>query len=355
LFKDAACLGRDHHGIVAAGRELAENRLLLALPNEYRRPVVVFGAKPGVQRRDNLDVFEGTKVIGDGSAHGEALPRPALGEGSPCQPAAGDPFVDQHSHRIAEVPGPLPFRVIAVLDILRGQVVHARGGDRAGYGSVSSVLGPFEGPVDLAGRLRDRLGLRDVYVADLDALESGAGNLAVLSKVAGSGLSVWADVGLRDAGRSSELIALGITSVVAATETLSGPSGLFEIIERIGPDNVVFGLDLRNGVPLTATGAGWRDTRPEALVEEALNTGVARILLLDLARVGSGRGVGTLGLVNILRRSRPRIEIVVGGGVSGLNEILAARDAGADGVLIASALHDGRIGADELARIDRTL
>jgi hypothetical protein len=30
------------------------------------------------------------------------------------------------------------------------------------------------------------------------------------------------------------------------------------------------------------------------------------------------------------------------------------RDAGADGVLIASALHDGRIGADELARIDRS-
>lgn len=260
--------------------------------------------------------------------------------------------MDQHPHRTAEVLGPLSFRVIAVLDILRGQVVHACGGDRAGYGSVSSVLGTFKGPVDLAARLRERLGLCDVYIADLDALQGGVGNPAVLAKVAALGLNVWADVGLRDAGHSRELVLLGITSVVGATETLNGPAGLAEIIDKVGPDNLVFGLDLRNGVPLTANGAGWRGTRPEALVEEALSAGVARVLVLDLARVGSGRGVGTLGLISVLRRSRPRIEIVVGGGVSGLNEILALRDAGADGVLIASALHDGRIGAEELARID---
>jgi len=41
----------------------------------------------------------------------------------------------------------------------------------------------------------------------------------------------------------------------------------------------------------------------------------------------------------------------VGGGISRIEEVLALRNAGAAAVLIGSALHDGRIGARELARL----
>jgi phosphoribosylformimino-5-aminoimidazole carboxamide ribotide isomerase len=241
------------------------------------------------------------------------------------------------------------FRVIPVLDVRGGRAVHARGGSRAGYRPVSGELGPGDDPLALAAAFRDRLGCRDVYVADLDAIGGGAIAGGLLRSIIGLGVAVVADVGLRDTARAEEVRSLGVDTVVAATETLAGPEALAEVVARLGPAAVVFGLDFRNGHPLLAAGASWPDDRPEALLARALAAGVRRVLLLDLAEVGSGRGVGTLALVRLVKQRDPSIEVLVGGGVAGLADLLAARDAGADGVLVASALHDGRIDAADLA------
>ncbi len=61
---------------------------------------------------------------------------------------------------------------------------------------------------------------------------------------------------------------------------------------------------------------------------------------LDLARVGTGRGVATPEPVDRARA----VEWIVGGGIAGIEEIRALGRAGFDGVLVGSALHDGRIG-----------
>ena len=76
-----------------------------------------------------------------------------------------------------------------------------------------------------------------------------------------------------------------------------------------------------------------------------------RLLLLDLSRVGTGRGIGTLDLVVELRRIDPRVEISVGGGIAGIDEVIAIRDQGAAAVLIGSALHDGRIGRQQISSL----
>jgi phosphoribosylformimino-5-aminoimidazole carboxamide ribotide isomerase len=72
---------------------------------------------------------------------------------------------------------------------------------------------------------------------------------------------------------------------------------------------------------------------------------VSRIVLLDLARVGLGLGTGTLPLLKSLRSDDPTLEISVGGGISGKDDLAELSDAGASCVLVASALHDGRIGS----------
>lgn len=240
-------------------------------------------------------------------------------------------------------------RVIPVLDLKRGLAVHAIGGDRTHYAPARSVLHDGADPVGLARAYRDSLGLRDLYLADLDAIAGGPPALPLSREIAELGLSLWIDAGLRDGSGVADLIGSGASMVVAGSETLRGPEGLAEALALASADRLVFSLDLRDGSPILASGAVWGTVDPGEIARIALGMGVRRILLLDLARVGSGMGVGTAGLVE----TRSDLELYAGGGVAGLEDLQVLRRAGFAGVLVGSALQDGRIGAEEIQGIGR--
>jgi phosphoribosylformimino-5-aminoimidazole carboxamide ribotide isomerase len=239
-------------------------------------------------------------------------------------------------------------RIIPVIDIKDGKAVHARGGDRSSYRGVRSRLYDGNDPIGLASAYRGTLGLSTIYVADLDAIEDGQLNHSILGGLSREGLDAWVDIGLRDASRLAELRAYRSFRWILATETLLGPASLSETTATIDPDAIVFGLDLEQGRPLLCSLSAWNSPHAIDLVESALGAGIRRVLLLDLARVGSGKGVGTLSLVATLLRRFGPLEITVGGGVASLDDLQAAADSGASGVLVGSALHDGRISASDL-------
>ena len=65
--------------------------------------------------------------------------------------------------------------------------------------------------------------------------------------------------------------------------------------------------------------------------------------MLDLARVGLGLGTGTEVLIRKLRKGWPKLELIAGGGVRGREDLARLEAAGADAVLVASALHEGSL------------
>ena len=69
---------------------------------------------------------------------------------------------------------------------------------------------------------------------------------------------------------------------------------------------------------------------------------------MTLARVGSGEGPDLARLRQIMAKNAGR-QLYAAGGVRDLDDLKGLSDAGAAGVLVASALHDGRIGPDALA------
>jgi phosphoribosylformimino-5-aminoimidazole carboxamide ribotide isomerase len=79
--------------------------------------------------------------------------------------------------------------------------------------------------------------------------------------------------------------------------------------------------------------------------------GVRRILVLDLAKVGMGRGAGTEPLCRELRSLDRDLEIIAGGGVRSLADLRSLRAAGCNAALVASALHDGRLNAADCATL----
>jgi phosphoribosylformimino-5-aminoimidazole carboxamide ribotide isomerase len=250
----------------------------------------------------------------------------------------------------------MSLRVIPVLDVKAGRAVHAVGGQRAHYQPVRSGLHPDSDPVGLARSFRETLGFHELYVADLDAIAGAPPALSLYRALGAVGLRTWVDAGVRDAEDVAPLIDAQVATIVVGLETVRGPSELAAILSRIDPARILFSLDLRDGIPITADGASWGSADPLQLVDAVLELGVRRVLLLDLARVGRGRGTGTLGLLELLVERQgaggPEREWVVGGGIAGLDVIVALAKTGASTVLVGSALHDGRIGRAELARLE---
>ena len=240
--------------------------------------------------------------------------------------------------------------MIPVLDLRTGRAVLARGGRRETYAPVRSVLVGTEveagDAVALVRAYRDALGLEDCYVADLDAIGGGPVQSALLRRLAGLGSALLVDAGVADPVRARAVRAAGAARVVVGLETLPSFGALAAVGRAVGPEHVVFSLDLRDGVPMVRTGAPHHGAAVD-LALAAVEAGATSLLVLDVARVGSGRGVDPW-LVEALRRAHPGVQLLAGGGVASAREIERLAELGLDGVLVATALHDGRVGRADI-------
>jgi phosphoribosylformimino-5-aminoimidazole carboxamide ribotide isomerase len=84
------------------------------------------------------------------------------------------------------------------------------------------------------------------------------------------------------------------------------------------------------------------DREPIAAAPLARALNVRELLVIDLARVGSGSGP-PLDAVAGLAAALPGVAIYAGGGVRDDADLRALESAGAAGALVATALHEGAI------------
>jgi phosphoribosylformimino-5-aminoimidazole carboxamide ribotide isomerase len=89
------------------------------------------------------------------------------------------------------------------------------------------------------------------------------------------------------------------------------------------------------------------------IADFAVQVGFRRLLVLDLAAVGVNRGpIGDL-LCRELREAHPDIELITGGGVRDVEDLQRLASWGCDAALVASALHDGRLTADQVRQVEQ--
>ena len=243
-------------------------------------------------------------------------------------------------------------RVIPVLDLKGGRAVHSRGGRREHYAPVRSKLAvPAGDAVALAGAYGDVLGCTECYLADLDAIGGAEPQWPLLRAITAQGGRWLIDAACTTTHRAREILNAGGARVVVGLETLSGFAALAGLCRAIGWNRVVFSLDLYHGAPLIRAGVAIPGG-PLELAHEAASAGVAALLILDLARVGSGGGID-LALARRIRHAHPTLELLAGGGVDEEQDLERAAQAGIDGVLVATALHDGRIGPAQIQAMGR--
>jgi len=198
--------------------------------------------------------------------------------------------------------------------------------------------------VTLAGVYVDRLGIRELYVADLDAIEGGASsmNAGLLGRIAALGAPMWVDAGVTTAAAADAVLDAGASLVIVGLETLTGLEALVAISQAIGGDRVAFSVDLRNGMPITLPGAELSRWSAAEIARSAAGGGAGTIIVLDLARVGTGGGPD-LESITAMRRAVPQVALFAGGGVRSAEDVDGLARAGCDGALVATALLSGAL------------
>ena len=230
-------------------------------------------------------------------------------------------------------------KIFPVLDIRGGQVVRAVAGRRDEYRPLESNLTDETTAAGVADALRRRLGLREFYVADLDAILEDRPGWSDIQSLVDLGLSLMCDLGVRHVERAREAVSLGVARVVVGLESSPSPRALNEIVAAIGPERTVFSLDLMNGRPMSA-GSAWPET-PIEIACSARDAGATSMVVLDLAAVGETRGLLTRDLCLTIRNDPMLrdVEILTGGGIRHETDIDALGRIPVEGVLISSALH----------------
>nr|WP_238313886.1 HisA/HisF-related TIM barrel protein [Methylobacterium crusticola] len=221
-----------------------------------------------------------------------------------------------------------------MLDLRHGQVVRARAGERQAYAPIVTPLSPTPAPADVARGLLGALPARRLYVADLDAIMDGADpDRAALAAIARAcpGVELWVDAGFATSAGVEAFLAAGLGRPVLGSESQADAA----LVRALGA-RAVLSLDSRDGVPLG----------PEDLHADPASW-PPDVIAMSLARVGSGAGPDLAGIA-ALRVRAPGAALYAAGGLRGPGDLAPLAAAGAAGVLVASAIHDGRLRAEHL-------
>ena len=135
-------------------------------------------------------------------------------------------------------------RVIPVIDLKGGVAVHAVRGDRERYRPLQSRIAKGSDPVNVMRAVRERLGLDELYVADLDAIAGGPGRPDVVAALAREA-RVMVDAGAAAAAAVARLLEMGVARVVIGTESLPGAEAFRQLRAELPDAPLVLSLDLR--------------------------------------------------------------------------------------------------------------
>lgn len=228
-------------------------------------------------------------------------------------------------------------QIIPVLDIMGGLVVRGVQGERRNYRPIKTPLADGAEPVAVARGLAKLGTFPAFYVADLDSIEGQTQNKAAVAALSAAfpKTEFWVDAGLRTAAEAESLQQAPRQHAVMGTESIVDAAALAALT---CPERAILSLDFKGDAFLGP---------PEIL--ENTRLWPDRVIVMTLARVGSGAGPDLDRLGTIAARAGGRA-VYAAGGVRGPEDIAALERAGLAGALVSTALHDGRLSPDDIRR-----
>jgi len=222
---------------------------------------------------------------------------------------------------------------------MRGQVVHAMGGERHQYRPIESGLCAGSNALDIACALLELYPFPALYIADIDAIQKNGGNAAVIEKLHQRFpcLELWVDSGIADVSSFVAWQKQRLGHAVIGSESFPESALLSAVCTSGDALYPLLSLDFKdahfNGEQRLLNDPGlW----PE------------HVIVMMLARVGILHGPDIDQLSALMLRA-PHKKLYAAGGVRSAHDLARLARAGAYGALLASALHQRLISASDLA------
>jgi phosphoribosylformimino-5-aminoimidazole carboxamide ribotide isomerase len=231
-------------------------------------------------------------------------------------------------------------QIIPVIDLLNGAVVHAKQGQRQNYQPIKSLLTHSNKPLDIVAALLDVYPFSQLYIADLNTIQQSGDNFNAIRAVAQKfpQLKLWIDAG------AHSIQPIAHSNVILGSENFPNDiSGLenFLAYKNQRKERVVLSLDfMPNGYQ-----------GPTELLENS-HYWPQNVIVMLLENVGTNQGANTNLIHKILALASGK-NLYAAGGVRGLDDLIALKNMGVHGALIATALHQKQLSTDEIGSLNQ--
>ena len=224
-------------------------------------------------------------------------------------------------------------KIFPAIDIKDGCCVRLVKGD---YATAHKVAND---PLETA-KAFEAAGAEWIHMVDLDGAKDAAlVNKDIFIKVAHeTNLKVEVGGGIRSTEAVDYYLTNGITRVILGSAAVKNPAFAREAISKYG-ERIAIGIDARNGM---VAAEGWLDTSDVYFTDLAIEMekiGVKTIIFTDISRDGTLTGPNLSQLIELC--GAVSCDIVASGGVSGIGDIIALRDAGLYGAIAGKAIYTG--------------
>jgi len=185
----------------------------------------------------------------------------------------------------------------------------------------------------------ESLGAPRLHVVDLDGAREGEPrNLEVVRAIcAAVSIPVELGGGMRDTAIAQQALEVGVDRVIVGTAALD-PEAAAAFVAELG-ERVVAGIDARDGMVAVH---GWLDTtavRAVDLARKVVALGFRWIVFTDIQRDGTLGGTNIPALHEMV--TAVSASVIASGGITTVEDLRAARNAGAAGAIVGRALYTG--------------
>lgn len=229
--------------------------------------------------------------------------------------------------------------IIPVIDLLDGNVVHAKKGMRERYRPVSSNLTGNSGAIAVLSALRALYPFQTFYIADLNAIQGNGDNFEIIHQLTqlAPDCRFWVDAGIANIEKNTMHGVNPNIRPVLGTETEVQEQRFNALLKQ---NDVILSLDL-NRAGLLAN---------QHLLD---NPGLwpETIILMLLHRVGSGDGPD-LDKIKMLASLNPARRYYAAGGIKDYSDLKKLETLNLSGALLATSLHNGMIGREDIQRLE---
>lgn len=235
-------------------------------------------------------------------------------------------------------------KIIPAIDIIDGKCVRLTKGDY----TTKKIYN--EDPLEVAKSFED-CGVQFLHLVDLDGAKSNQiVNYGVLEKLAScTSLSIDFGGGLKSDKDVEIAFESGARQITGGSVAAKNRSIFEGWINRYGAEKIILGADCKDRMIATDGWLQGSDMEVIDFIRSYEQNGILDVISTDIAKDGMLEGPSIELYKDILEQTN--VNLIASGGVSNVNDIIALKVIGCDGVIVGKAIYEGRITLKELSEL----